>query len=281
MVVIGSAGFIGGAIADRLEHDGIPTVRVTRRELDLLSCDAGTALASLLRPGDAVVAAAALAPCKTAEMLCDNMTLALALVRGVARVPISHLINISSDAVYADEPVPLTETSATAPTSLHGVMHLAREIMLTSEVTVPLALLRPTLVYGAGDPHNGYGPNRFRRQAARGEPITLFGQGEERRDHVDVADLAELASRVVSHRSVGRLNVATGLVTSFKAVAEIAVRLSGRAVAIVERPRQGPMPHNGYRPFDIAACRAAFPDFCYRTLEAGMALAQKQDDPDG
>ena len=47
-----------------------------------------------------------------------------------------------------------------------------------------LAILRPTLIYGAGDPHNGYGPNRFRRLAATGKPIILFGEGEERRDHV-------------------------------------------------------------------------------------------------
>ena len=28
-----------------------------------------------------------------------------------------------------------------------------------------MASLRPSLLYGIGDPHNGYGPNRFRRQA--------------------------------------------------------------------------------------------------------------------
>jgi hypothetical protein len=30
------------------------------------------------------------------------------------------------------------------------------------------------------------------------------------------------------------------------------------------------MPHNGYRPFDIAACRRAFPDFRYTPLEEGL-----------
>jgi hypothetical protein len=28
-----------------------------------------------------------------------------------------------------------------------------------------------------GDPHNGYGPNRFRRLAAAGQEIVLFGEG--------------------------------------------------------------------------------------------------------
>ena len=38
-------------------------------------------------------------------------------------------------------------------------------------------------------------------------------------------------------------------------------------------PRQGPMPHNGYRPFDPAATTAAFPDFRYTDLETGLGKA--------
>ena len=30
-----------------------------------------------------------------------------------------------------------------------------------------LCFLRPTLIYGSKDPHNGYGPNRFMRQAKK------------------------------------------------------------------------------------------------------------------
>jgi len=38
-------------------------------------------------------------------------------------------------------------------------------------------------------------------------------------------------------------------------------------------PRQGEMPHGGYRPFDIAACRRAFPDFRYTSLADGLNQA--------
>jgi nucleoside-diphosphate-sugar epimerase len=185
---------------------------------------------------------------------------------------------VSSDAVYADGPLPLSEASPAAPASLHGAMHLAREqMLLAASSDTPLAILRPTLVYGAGDPHNGYGPNKFRRQANRGETIVLFGEGEERRDHVDVDDIAEIVSRVVAHRSSGILNVATGTVASFRALADKAVALSPHKVEIKSSPRSGPMPHNGYRPFDPAATRAAFPDFRYTAIDAGLARAQRQE----
>ena len=280
VVVIGAGGFIGGAIAARMQSDGIPVLRVTRADVDLLAPEAAARLTALLRPDDSVVAAAAIAPCKTPEMLRDNLTLCIALARALERARPAHVINISSDAVFADGPLPLTEASPMAPRSYHGVMHLARETIFRTELRTPLAILRPTLVYGAGDPHNGYGPNQFRRKVRRGEAIILFGDGEERRDHVHVDDIAEIAARILCRRSTGDLNLASGTVASFREVADLAVALEGRAVSVEGSLRRGPMPHNGYRPFDIAACRAAFPDFTWRPLALGMAQAAKVEFPD-
>ena len=277
VVVIGDGGFVGKAIAERVEREKIPTFQITRREADLLAPEAIERLAGQLADGDSVVAVSAIAPCKTPEMLKDNIVLATNIVRALAKRSLAHVVNIGSDAVFADEPLPLTESSPKAPWSYHGVMHLAREIMFATEVNAPNVTLRPTLIYGAADPHNGYGPNMFRRKANRGEDIALFGEGEERRDHVAVEDVAELAFRVLMHRSTGSLNVATGAVTSFRDAAEMAVRLSGKPVKISGRPRQGPMPHNGYRPFDPAQTHAAFPDFRYTALADGMARAQKAE----
>src|SRR5260221_3834694 len=103
------------------------------------------------------------------------------VAQALAARPVAHVVYISSDAVYSDDANPVTERSCTAPTQLHGMMHAARELMLKSSTAAPFVALRPTLVYGAGDPHNGYGPNRFRRQAARGEPVQIFGDGDEQR----------------------------------------------------------------------------------------------------
>jgi UDP-glucose 4-epimerase len=275
-VIIGAGGFVGKAIADRLNADGATVVALTRHEADLLAPDGAARLAAQLRPGDAVVAAAARAPCKDLPMFADNVTMMRAMLSALSGVALSHVVNISSDAVFADEPLPLTEDTPTAPGTYHGAMHLLREIAFATEIKAPLAILRPSLLYGAADPHNGYGPNRFRRLANAGEDIALFGEGEERRDHVLIDDLAELASRVLRHRSQGTLNVATGAVHSFRSVAEQVVAAAPGKVAITGRPRLGPMPHNGYRPFTIDACRAAFPDFVYTPLADGIAKVQRE-----
>ena len=273
VVVMGAGGFVGNAVATRLEKDGVSALRLTRRDVDLLAPGASDRLQALLRPGDVFVAVSALAPCKTVDMLRDNMAVAAAMVKAVAGVGLGQVVNISSDAVYADSDEPLTERSVTAPDTLHGAMHLAREVMFRSEIKVPLVTLRPTLIYGKGDPHNGYGPNRFCRLAMRGEPLVLFGKGEERRDHVLIDDVAEIATRVIYCKSVGILNVATGIVTSFRDIADAVVRFSDRALPVKETARNGPMPHNGYRAFDIAACHEAFPDFAYIPLAEGLVRA--------
>lgn len=274
VVVLGAGGFVGGAVADRLEGAGVPTMRVGRKEVDLLAPDAAGRLGAFLRPGDALVAASAMAPVKNAAMLRDNMTIALAMVTAAAGADLAHIVNIGSDALYSDSDRPLTEASVAAPDNLHGIMHAAREVMFRNSLQVPLAFIRPTLIYGARDPHNGYGPNRFRRLAAEGKPIVLFGNGEERRDHVYIGDVAELVYQVLLHKSVGAINAVSGTVTSFRDIAEKVAVLSGRNVAIEPTPRSGPMPHNGYRAFDPAAIHAAFPQFCITPLDEGLAKAQ-------
>lgn len=274
VVVVGAGGFVGDAVAKRFERDSVTVLRLTRREVDLLEPTASERLAARLRPEDVLVAVSAVVPCKTVDMLRDNIAIASAMVTAARDVALAQVVNIGSDALYADSRKPLTEKSVTAPDSLHGVMHLAREMMFRSEIKAPLTLLRPTLIYGAGDPHDGYGPNRFRRLVAKGEPIVLFGRGEERRDHVFIDDVAELAARVIYQQSTGILNIATGVATSFRDIAEVVVKLSGRMVPVQERPRAGPMPHGGYRAFDISACRAAYPEFSFTPLAEGLARVQ-------
>jgi nucleoside-diphosphate-sugar epimerase len=78
------------------------------------------------------------------------------------------------------------------------------------------------------------------------------------------------------HRSTGVLNGATGEVHSFREIAEMVAAQVSEPPAIQGSPRSGPMPHNGYRPFDPAATFRAFPDFRYTRLADGLALTHKR-----
>lgn len=257
-----AGGFAGNGIACRLERDGVLISRFTRREVDLLAEMAptgsprGCALGMCLSRFWLWLAAVTQRCCETISSCGSDAQCSGGRAAGVRRqYQLRRGICQFRDPAIRS----VCENSA----SLHGVMHLAREIMFTSEVKAPLAILRPTLIYGAADPHNGYGPNHFWRLARSREPIRLFGKGEERRDHVSIDDVAEVTTCVIYQRSAGALNIATGTGTSFREIAEMVLRISNWPVPIEEVPRTGPMPHNGYRAFGTTSCRAAFPDFSF------------------
>src|SRR5207249_1612924 len=96
--------------------------------------------------------------------------------------------------------------------------------------------------------HNGYGPNRFVRTALEEKAIKLFGQGEEKRDHLYIRDLSRLIGVCVLHRSAGVLNAATGISMSFREVADTIIAC-GTDVRLDCLPRTTPITH---RHFDVA-----------------------------
>ena len=271
VVILGAGGFIAGAILRRIAESSIPTLGLGRPALDLLAPGATGMLAQALRSDDTLVIASAKAPCKNMEMLHENIIMVEAVCAALQKRPVAHVVYVSSDAVYKDSAEPITEASCAEPSSLHGAMHLTREIALRQAFSGPLALVRPTLMYGFDDPHNGYGPNRFRRLAASGHDIVLFGEGEERRDHVDVEDVAELVRLIALHRSAGVANAVSGEAVSFRELAEFAASEFAPRVTVRCSPRSGPMPHGGYRHFDNRAVLHAFPGFCFKSWRDGLS----------
>lgn len=270
VVILGGNGFIGGAISHRLAVEGIPVLGLGSRELNLMSSGAGQKLAKLLNHEDILIFVSAKAPCKDLAMLLENTQIAKSVCEALKISSVAQVIYISSDAVYGDSNRPITEDSAVCPSSIHGIMHLTREIALSQAYAGPLAIVRPTLVYGVDDPHNGYGPNLFRRLAAEGKDIILFGEGEELRDHVDVEDIADLVLQIVLHKSKGVINAVSGDLVSFRELAELVVACFDTNVSIRGSERTLPMPHNGYRAFDNSAVSKSFPNFKFKSHKEGL-----------
>jgi UDP-glucose 4-epimerase len=139
-----------------------------------------------------------------------------------------------------------------------------------------LAVIRPTLVYGLADTHGSYGPNCFRRMSEKDGKITLFGHGEERRDHIFIDDLIELTLRVLRWRSVGMALGVTGRSLSFAEIAALVARQSSPPAEIVNLPRANPAAPILHRHFDITGVLSAFPDMRYTPIEYGVALVHRQ-----
>jgi nucleoside-diphosphate-sugar epimerase len=109
VVILGAHGFVGAASARLMAAHGVPVLGLGRTEADLLAAGAATRLSHEFRPDDAVVVISARAPCKDAGMLVDNVQMMECVCQALA--PVSHVVYISSDAVYRDSRAPLTEKS--------------------------------------------------------------------------------------------------------------------------------------------------------------------------
>src|SRR5258706_4010954 len=255
VVVLGAYGFVGGTCARLLVARGVPVLPLDKDDIDLMASGAAEQLQTRLAPDDAILVVSARAPCKDTGMMVDNIRIMHAVCTALERSSVNHVSISARTRSTATRLFPLTEESRTEPGSMHGTMHLARELMLKATVKAPLAVVRSTLIYGEGDPHNGYGPNRFRRLAAAGQEIVLFGEGEERRDHVLVDDVAEIVRPVIEHRSRGTLNIATREVYSLRDIAERVAAMAKPVVAEPRTPRQGELTHRRLPPISPAGVR--------------------------
>ena len=274
-VLIGAGGFIGKTLLQQLTLLGFDTLALSSSVLDLTDDSAEIKLVELLQPTDSVVMLAAITPDKGRDIsaLMRNLQMMKSVHAAVEKTGCAHFIYYSSDAVYESSVSHVSEVTPASPRDLYGAMHHTREIMALSLANIPVLVLRPTIVYGFEDTHNSYGPNRFRRMADTDSKITLFGSGEETRDHVHVDDVVALTIRFLIGRNVGIFNIATGVSITFREVAELVSKQFDKSVEIITTNRVNPITHRHY---DVTNLIKLFPDFCFTTLEEGLKSVHKE-----
>ena len=166
---------------------------------------------------------------------------------GVRRVVFAS----SGGVVYGDATAPpCREGAAKLPISPYGVAKLASEhyLMAYSRLYgLDVASLRYSNVYGPRQNAEGEAGvvAIFSRKILAGEPLTIFGDGEQTRDMVYVKDVAA-ANLAASDRPLPppegldtrAWNIGTGVETSVKRLAELLAAAAGRRPAIRYAPER-------------------------------------------
>ena len=257
LVVVGATGFVGRHVADRARELGWEVLGLSSKDLDLTSPSGAEMLSAILRDGDTVVHGAAVVPARNAVEVSENLLMTQSLVDAIGSHEIDQLVVISSDGVYGSESGVVSEATPCSPDTLHGIMNLARE-MVCGEVKVPVfTIVRPSAIYGVGDPHNSYGPNRFIRQLTESGEITIFGEGAAIRDHVFIDDVAKVIVRAIIAREPGIINIASGQSISFAALAELVCESGpdGSHITLI-----GSESSPTFRNYDTSSLMRLFPD---------------------
>lgn len=164
---------------------------------------------------------------------------------GVRRVVFAS----SGGTVYGDgAATPTPETAAKLPASPYGTAKLTSEYYLATFAQLfglEAVALRYSNVYGPRqNPHGEAGVVAiFGRRMLAGEPVTIYGDGEQTRDLVYVEDVAA-ANVLAAERPLPPLtsldarayNIGTGVETSVNRLAELIGAAAGRACEILHAP---------------------------------------------
>jgi UDP-glucose 4-epimerase len=182
----------------------------------------------------------------------------------------------SSMAVYADaaSPAPIAESHPTEPVSPYGAGKLAAERVSAQVLEgrgIPFTALRFFNTFGPGQAYTPYVGvlTIFVTRLLRGEPLLIFGDGEQQRDFVHVSDIVAGVTGA-SGRAPGTFNLGTGRGTTVNELARLVrMRLAPHA-AIAHAPAQP-----GELRFSVADTEAAARAFGYQPRRA---LADALDD---
>lgn len=251
ILVTGGCGFIGSHVVDALVARGDSVTALddlssgNRENLNtaatlVVGNVADSALVkSLGTKADAIIHLAAIAsvqvceqePARAARTNVDG-TAAMFAAATVRNIPV---IYASSAAVYGDNPnLPLSEAETPRPLGNYGKQKLENEAIATRYAgRVPSVGLRFFNVYGPRqDPKSPYSGviSIFAAKAKAGEPLTFFGDGEQTRDFIYVADIVRLILTSLDNaKGVAVYNGCTGRTTSLKQLAAAVGDAVGKA----------------------------------------------------
>lgn len=308
-LVTGGAGFIGSHLVTHLVERG-ESVRVLddfstgkrdnlahvagRYELIEGSCVDGATAARAVEGVDYVLHQAAIPsvprsvedPVGTDRV---NTGGVVTMLEASRRAGVRRFVFAASSAAYGDTPtLPKTESMAPGPLSPYAVQKLAGEYycyVFHATHDFPTVALRYFNVFGPRqDPKSEYAAvvPRFVTAALAGEPVTIFGDGEQSRDFTPVSNVvAANLLACTSERAVGRvMNVARGeRLTLLQLVAHIGELVGHKVEVRHDPPRAGDVRHSladiglardllGYEPGDLQSALAEVVDW-YRERRAG------------
>jgi nucleoside-diphosphate-sugar epimerase len=154
----------------------------------------------------------------------DNIVATQRLLEAAKGKPIRKIVFASSSSIYGDsERLPTSEDAVPMPVSPYGATKLLGENLCQvyqKNYSLPIVILRYFTVYGPRQrPDMAF--NTFITRIARGQEITVYGDGEQKRDFTFVGDTVA-ATILASRANDGSVyNVGCGKSTSLSEVISI------------------------------------------------------------
>ncbi|MCC6126710.1 MAG: NAD-dependent epimerase/dehydratase family protein [Pirellulales bacterium] len=293
-LVTGGSGFIGSNIVKLLRGEGHEVAVLDNLssgyrsnlalfpEVQLVEGDVrDAALVNRLAQGVEVIfhLAASVGNTRSIEHPIDdseiNVIGTLRVLEAARRGGVRKVVFSSSAGIFGElKTIPIREDHPVEPDTPYGAGKLgAEKHCLAYAKLYPLQCicLRYFNVYGVNQRYDAYGNviPIFAHRMLHGKPVTIFGDGEQTRDFVNVRDVAMANYRAGMNRGVsGAFNIASATRVTVNRLVELMAEASG-IEPIVEYgpPRPGDVRHSLA---DVSAANKAFGFDPGVTLEIGL-----------
>ena len=173
-----------------------------------------------------------------------NVLGTLNVLEAARKTGVKKLVYSSSAGIFGElKTLPIKEDHPQEPDSPYGVSKLAAEkncLVYMKLYGVPCVCLRYFNVYGVHQRFDAYGNviPIFTDRILRGIPMTIFGDGEQTRDFVNVADVAQANIRSALSPATGVFNIGSGTRITINALASLMEKVSGKSVGIEYGPER-------------------------------------------
>ena len=272
IIILGSHGFVAKSLKNFLVKKKKKHLAIGKSQINFLKENSCNKLKKILnnKKNYTLVITSSISPAKNLKDYLANLKIIANIIKGINIKNVKKIIYISSDAVYSDTKKKITENSLTEPYTFHGTMHLHRENLLKIFFYKKLLILRPCALYGKNDTHNSYGPNRFMRNLIKNETISLFGKGEEKRDHVYIDDLIKIIYMSSYKKIIGILNVVSSKIISFYDLVIKIKKIKKNNLLTNFIKRNEPMHHLGLRQFNNYKLKKNFKSFNFSNMDDNL-----------
>ncbi len=149
-----------------------------------------------------------------------NIVGGLRVLRACRDAGVRRFVNVSTGGVLYGEPdrLPAAESSPIRPMAPYALSKhtFERYLEMWAVPGMPAITLRPANIYGPRqDPHGEAGVVAiFIGQMLRGEPVRIFGTGEQARDFVYAGDMAAALLLALESERTGAYNIGSGQLTT-------------------------------------------------------------------
>ncbi len=171
----------------------------------------------------------------------NNLIGSVNLINAAVNYNVKHFVFSSSIAVYGTNQLPMHENLIPMPEDSYGIAKYAveQELAVSKHVFgLDYTIFRPHNVYGEGQNISDKYRNVigiFMNNIMKGEPLRIFGDGEQTRAYTHIADVAPHIARAaeIQEAACETFNVGSDTPATVNELAELVMQAMGKEVPVI------------------------------------------------